>query len=170
MVFMNRKKATLRIIAGWAILCGLILNWGCQPNSIDDSSAAVITERANVEPSSMTSIVSPNGGRMQMTPTLSIPIEADMQNLINKAIADLAQRLTVPVNDIVLLEATSVVWPDGSLGCPQEGMQYAQVLTPGYLIRLKSGDQEYEYHSSKESTVIYCENPTLPVPGTPGDV
>jgi hypothetical protein len=103
-----------------------------------------------------------------MTP--SPPADPGLQSLINMAITDLAQRLGVPANEIVLLEATSVVWPDGSLGCPQEGMVYAQVLTPGYLIRLQAGIQEFEYHASKGTTVIYCENPSSPVPGTPPDV
>jgi hypothetical protein len=57
-----------------------------------------------------------------------------LQNLIEKAITDLAKRLAVPVDEITLLEAKSVIWPDASLGCPEEGMQYAQVLTR-YLIR-----------------------------------
>ena len=103
-----------------------------------------------------------------MTPTL--PAEAGLQFLIDKSMADLAQRLAVSINEIILLEATSVVWLDSSLGCPQEGMAYAQVLTPGYLIRLRSGDQEFEYHASRGTEVVYCENPMPPVEGTPGDV
>ncbi len=102
-----------------------------------------------------------------MTPSLSIPADAGLQNLIDKAITDLAQRLSISVNEIILLEAISVTWPDASLGCPQEGMEYAQVLTPGYLIRLKSGDQTFEYHASQGTTIIHCENPMPPVPGTP---
>lgn len=110
------------------------------------------------------------GNNAQMTPTLPTPVESNLQLLINKASADLAQRLTISENEIVVLEATSVVWPDGSLGCPQEGMVYAQVLTPGYLIRLKSRDQEFEYHASRGTEVVYCENPMPPVEGTLGDV
>jgi hypothetical protein len=77
--------------------------------------------------------------------------------------------LSILAAEISLLEATAVVWPDASLGCPQEGMVYAQVLTPGYLIRLQSGNQEFEYHASRGTTIIYCENPSPPVPGTPTD-
>jgi hypothetical protein len=62
--------------------------------------------------------------------------------------------------------AEQVVWPDSSLGCPQEGMLYAQVLTPGYLIRLAFGKHEFEYHASKRTSIFYCENPTSPAPGT----
>lgn len=103
-----------------------------------------------------------------MTPTLSD--YPGLQNLIETAKTDLARRLAVSVNDIVLLEAAGVVWPDASLGCPQEGMEYAQVLTPGYLIRLQFGDLHYEYHTGRGTTVIYCENPSPHVPSTPGDV
>jgi hypothetical protein len=49
-------------------------------------------------------------------------------------------------------------------------MMYAEVLTPGFLIVLSANDQEYEYHAGKNSDIFYCENPTPPVPGTPGDV
>jgi hypothetical protein len=92
-----------------------------------------------------------------------------LQKLIESSRQDLAKRLSVPVEEIVLLEAVGVTWPDSSLGCPQEGMAYAQVLIPGYLIRLQAGNAEFEYHAGKGSTVIYCENPVPPVPGMPGN-
>lgn len=105
-----------------------------------------------------------------MTPSLPAPADAGLQRLIETAKEDLAQRLAISAKEIILLEATSVVWPDASLGCPQEGMAYAQVLTPGYLIRLEFGNQEFEYHANKGTYIIYCENPTPPVPGTPADI
>ena len=148
-----RKEVVLRTVVGLMILCGLMLSLGCQADSMDVLPTMESTAGPRIE-----------------SPSTSIPTEASMQNLINKAMADLAQRLAVSLNEIVLLEATSVVWPDASLGCPQEGMEYAQVLTPGYLFRLKSGDQEFEYHASRGTSIVYCENPTPPVPGTPPDV
>jgi hypothetical protein len=68
------------------------------------------------------------------------------------------------------VKATSIVWPDSSLGCPQDSMVYAQVLTPGYLIVLETGGKVYEYHANRDTYVIFCENPSPPVPGTPGDI
>lgn len=105
-----------------------------------------------------------------MTPSLPTPADSGLQNLIDKATADLAQRLTISANEIILLEAMSVVWPDSSLGCPQEGMAYAQVLTPGYLIRLEYAGNKFEYHAGKDASITYCTNPTPPVQGTPGDI
>jgi hypothetical protein len=97
----------------------------------------------------------------------SIPSAPTLQNLIEQAKADLAQRLSIPAIQITVLEVGEVVWPDSSLGCPQPGMMYAEVLTPGYLIRLNANDQEYEYHAGKSLDVFLCENPDPPVEGVP---
>ena len=102
-----------------------------------------------------------------MTPSLSPPADPGLQSLIEKAKADLSQRLSISADNIVVVEATSVIWPDSSLGCPQEGMAYAQVLTPGYLILLEYRDNKYEYHAGKDTSITYCESPTPPVSGTP---
>ncbi len=102
-----------------------------------------------------------------MTPSPSTPTASGLQNLIEKAKENLAQRLSISVTQISLVEATEVVWPDSSLGCPQEGMAYAQVLTPGYLILLEYSGTTFEYHASKGNYVITCVNPSPPFPGTP---
>ena len=98
-----------------------------------------------------------------------LPVDAGLSNLIEKAKTDLANRLAVSTNEINLTEAMSVTWPDSSLGCPQEGMFYAQVLTAGYLILLEQGGTTYEYHASSGDTIVTCDNPSPPVPGSPGN-
>jgi hypothetical protein len=47
-------------------------------------------------------------------------------------------------------------WSDTSLGCPQEGFMYAQVITPGYLIVLEAQGQTYEYHTDTQANVVLC--------------
>jgi hypothetical protein len=92
----------------------------------------------------------------QPVPTVSDP---GLQGLIEKAKEDLAQRLSIPVTQINLVEATEVEWSDASLDCPQPGVDYIQVLTPGYRIALEAGGQAYEYHSNRDAYIVYCENP-----------
>ncbi len=154
----------MRIYISFILFWASLLSAGCQTNAVDTGAPVESTASPIVEP------ISPNTGEPQMAPSLPGSNDPGLKNLVDKAIADLAQRLAVSADEIVLLEATGVTWPDGSLGCPQEGMAYAQVLTPGYLIRLRSGDQEFEYHASRGTEVVYCENPMPPVEGTPGDV
>jgi hypothetical protein len=104
-----------------------------------------------------------------MTPTSAFPTAPNLQNLIEKAKEDLTQRLSISTIQINVVDAKEVIWSNSSLGCPQPGMLYAEVLTPGYLIRLNANDQDYEYHAGKGSAIFYCENPTPPFEGLPGD-
>ena len=99
----------------------------------------------------------------------STPVSAAMQIAV-QARDDLALKLGIPADQITISSAQAVTWSDSSLGCPQPGMNYTQVLTPGYLILLEAGGKIYEYHASKGTSIIYCENPTPPVPGMPGDI
>jgi hypothetical protein len=102
------------------------------------------------------------GDNSQMT-----PIAPGLQDLVEKSKEDLAKRLSITVAEINLAEAAEVIWPDSSLGCPQEGMLYTQVLTPGYLILLEYANNKYEYHAGRGPDFIFCTNPTLPLPGAP---
>jgi hypothetical protein len=69
---------------------------------------------------------------------------------------DLAGRLDLAADQIQVLSVEAVEWPDTSLGCPQPGMMYAQVLTPGYRIGLQAGGQAYTYHTGGDNLVL-CE-------------
>lgn len=81
--------------------------------------------------------------------------------LIEKAKNDLAQRLDIVVNQIYVVETSEVTWPDTSLGCPQEGMVYAEVVTDGFLIKLEAETQIYEYHTNGTQSGVLCENTSL---------
>ena len=67
--------------------------------------------------------------------------------VVDLAKKDLSERLNISIGDIKLVKEEAVDWPDTSLGYPEEGMMYAQVITPGFRIILKSQDKLYEYHS-----------------------
>ncbi|MCY3691710.1 MAG: hypothetical protein OXI54_01550 [Chloroflexota bacterium] len=60
----------------------------------------------------------------------------------------LAERLSVPADTLALVSDDKVQWSDASLGCPQEGMMYAQVITPGHRITFSYGGEHYEVHTS----------------------
>jgi len=104
-----------------------------------------------------------------MTLTPAFPYAQNLQNLIEKAKTDLAQRLSISESEISVVDARDVVWSNASLGCPQPGMLYAEGLTPGYLVLLNTNNKDYEYHTGKNSDPFLCENPTSPVPGMAGD-
>jgi hypothetical protein len=72
---------------------------------------------------------------------------------------DLAQRLNLGIEQITLVSAERVTWPDASLGCPQPGMIYAQVRQPGMRILLSAGGHIYAYHNAGKRSPFLCENP-----------
>lgn len=114
--------------------------------------------------------VSPTQGESTpMPPPQSTPAVFNLQNLIDKATQDLALRLSISATQINIVNATEVVWPDGSLGCPQKGMAYIQILIPGYLIVLEVDNNKYEYHSGRDGNITYCQNPTPPATGIPSN-
>lgn len=48
--------------------------------------------------------------------------------------AAVAKELGLKSTDLTLLKSEEVQWPDSSLGCPQKGMHYLQVITPGWRV------------------------------------
>lgn len=89
--------------------------------------------------------------------TLASEETLDLEKAKEKALADLARRLNVDPKAIQVVEAKEVTWEDTSLGCPEEGKKYAQILTPGFLVVLQADGQTYEYHGSSR-TIFLCGN------------
>ncbi len=85
------------------------------------------------------------------------PFDPSMEKTVTQAKDDLAQRLAIDPGQIVLVEAASVTWPDGSLGCPQPGMAYTQVQVDGLLIRFSAGGRIYEYHGGGGRAPFLCQ-------------
>jgi hypothetical protein len=101
-----------------------------------------------------------------MNPSSPTPSASGLEGLIEKAREDLAQRLSISPDQISLVEAAGVVWPDSSMGCPQPGMQYLQVPEDGALIILQADGNMYEYHRGGRRGLFLCEkkykNPSPP--------
>ena len=103
-----------------------------------------------------------------------ITVEKPTPALLNlpqttQAVDDLAALLGVATNAIEVVSVEMVVWPDGSLGCPQPGMAYIQVLQDGLRIRLAADGVRYEYHSGGRRAPFLGQNPTEPAPPGVGD-
>jgi hypothetical protein len=93
--------------------------------------------------------------------------DPNLADLVALASADLLTRLSVTLDEIVVVSAESVVWPDGSLGCPIPGMRYIQVQVEGAKIMLTVDGSQYNYHSGASRGPFLCV-PTKGAPGTTG--
>jgi hypothetical protein len=76
--------------------------------------------------------------------------------VVRLAKEDLAQRLSLAPDDIRLVAVEPVDWSDTSLGCPQPGMMYAQVITPGFRVVLEAEGERYQYHTDRDRGIVLC--------------
>lgn len=94
--------------------------------------------------------------------------DAAAKPAVQEALADFAARLDVEQDAITVLTYAEVTWSDGSLGCPQPGMQYTQALVPGQQLILSVADSaqsDASYHAGKNGTFKYCASPQPPISG-----
>jgi hypothetical protein len=77
-------------------------------------------------------------------------------SLVDLAMADLASTLGLSVDQVTPLAVEAHTFPDTSLGVPQEGMMYAQVLTDGWIITLGAEGGTYTYHAA-DDTIVRAE-------------
>jgi hypothetical protein len=73
--------------------------------------------------------------------------------------ADFAASLGIAPDQVTVASVEEVTWSDGSLGCPQPGQAYVQVLTPGYRVVLEAEGQQAEYHTGQGPSpmVVRCD-------------
>ena len=93
-------------------------------------------------------VTSPQEAPMPRPPVVSDPVAF--------AVEDLAARLSVPADAITVVRVEEVDWPDGSLGCPQPGMRYKQMLVNGSFIQLSVDGRLYNYHSGGSRSPFLC--------------
>lgn len=151
---MNTMMKTTRI---WFVICAAtLLICACQPAMIDTGSSATQND-------SSASDSTDNNSTGSVTtidvPASSIELSGVQQVLAMRAVDALAAELGIDASQVAITEMQAVDWPDASLGCPEEGMMYAAMLTSGYKIMLEANGESHEYHSSdrEESNVVKCE-------------
>lgn len=145
----------MRNIVKLVIVWGVLLCIGCQAIPANDGTPLTVTS----SPAPGT----PPQGEANMPPSLPTPADPILQSLLQRIAEDLASRLAIPADEIALVETTEVEWSDSSLDCPQPGVSYLQVITPGYRIILQANDTQYEYHSNRDSYFVYCEDRVPPI-------
>ncbi|MCC7360182.1 MAG: hypothetical protein IT317_11930 [Anaerolineales bacterium] len=87
-------------------------------------------------------------------PPTKTPIPDDLSPAARAAREALAASLGLSVDQITLVSAEAVDWPDACLGLTLPGVVCAQVITPGYLIVLETDGGVYEYHTNSDGSVI----------------
>jgi len=159
---MRGRTGRLWIVVGaWAIAWALS---ACRPipaGGTEPFSPASTTAQPRVTPAITVSSPAPTPSpRPSATPTQEewsiVPAEA--RPTVDRARSDLASRLQIGEEQVRMVSIETVDWRDSSLGCPQPGRSYLQVITPGYRIVLRVAGSTYEYHAAQgQDRVILCQ-------------
>ena len=100
---------------------------------------------------------------MSQVPLTPVALDA----LVRAALVEAARVSGRPHSALTVMDAAPVVWPDGSGGCPQPGVEYTQATVPGYRIRIQAGKQLLNFHATRfGSAPVLCPaervQPALP--------
>ena len=98
----------------------------------------------------------PPGATPTVPPPSAGPVPVGVAAAIRQALADASQRTGRPTDELQIVSAESVTWPDGALGCPQPGMAYTQALVPGFRVRVRAGEELFDYHSGRSGAPTLC--------------
>ena len=85
---------------------------------------------------------------------IDIPMEA--LPVVELVLQGAATQLGVDPAALTVTGIDAVDWPDSSLGCPEDGGVYAQVISPGYRITVTDGTSTLEYHTGSNETIVLC--------------
>ena len=171
---MRKRYLTVPLLALALAACGQpespTAGGGQVPLSATSQAAATPSTAAATAPPTMTPVpvqtpeptaaASPEPA--QTTP--AAPAEA----LIADVQTRLAAHLGVQSSALRYTSFSTQTWPNGALGCPQEGMVYPQVLTSGYVVVFSDGARQYEVHTSerKEDAVLCLNEQPVTLSGT----
>ncbi len=120
-------------------------------------SETTITEPPATEPGDLSPEEGADTAPLPSEPMVADGVDQALVAFAAPAVTDLATRLDIDISDITIVVAESVVWPDGSLGCPQPEMSYTQVQVDGTRIVLKAIGENYQYHSGGTRELFLCE-------------
>jgi hypothetical protein len=86
-----------------------------------------------------------------------VTVPPDAASVVEAAMSDATAHLGVSRDQLHVDQVQAHQWPDSSLGCPQPGQLYSQIVTPGYLVVISGSGKQLEYHTDARSHVTLCQ-------------
>jgi hypothetical protein len=78
-------------------------------------------------------------------------------DLLARVLADAAERTGLAQDALAVADSRQVTWSDGSLGCPEPGMNYTQALVPGWHVLVAAGEAMLDYRLAEQGYFRLCE-------------
>jgi hypothetical protein len=91
----------------------------------------------------------------------TVTLDGDVQTMSSEhspiadlAVQTLAEEMNIPISNIEVDTVRTIEWRDGSIGCPEPGVAYAQVITPGHKITLRVDGQLHFVHEANGRAAV----------------
>jgi hypothetical protein len=99
-----------------------------------------------------------SGALLESQQPMGEPVNtASMPRGVRRAVvADAAKRFNVAESEVVLARAERLTWSDGSLGCPEPGLAYTQMLVAGFRVDATTSAGTLTYHTDSRGKVASC--------------
>jgi hypothetical protein len=84
--------------------------------------------------------------------------EEPPDTVVEAALNAASTQLGVPADNLIVVMTAQRDWADASLGCPEPGRTYAQVITPGYAVWVDTDDlvMEVQVNTDTGSRTAIC--------------
>lgn len=106
----------------------------------------------SLQPSSAQPTRLPDGSPPAASGSIDLP-----QQFIDPVVAEAARVSGVPVDQVMVISAEAVTFPDGGLGCPVPGMSYTQVQVDGFKIVVEAGGTRYDFRGTAADKFRLCD-------------
>ncbi|MEP6637804.1 MAG: hypothetical protein ABJC39_00515 [Chloroflexota bacterium] len=93
-------------------------------------------------------------GSSSLGPSSGLPA-----SVTDPVVAEIARLANVASDQVTVVSAEEVTFPDGSLGCPMPGVMYTQVMTDGFKIIAEAGGTTYDFRGAGPDQFRRCEKP-----------
>ena len=91
------------------------------------------------------------------SPTGERPMKGKVpQRILDPILKEAAALSKIAPEKLVIVRAQPVIWNDGSLGCPEPGMEYTQALVNGYWVVIEAAGQTYDFRVGHGGSVRLC--------------
>lgn len=152
--------ACLRVLGAASIV--LFVLTACSPGALPTEAPTLVlipstaTPTATLIPPTPTVPDLPGPEDVFSTPQAAVTPIMD-RALLDQAIADLVQTLSIAPEEVRVLRLDAAVWTNIDLGCGDGQLPPLELEIQGFRILLEAGDTVYEYHTDNRSKVRRCE-------------
>jgi hypothetical protein len=115
------------------------------------AAAGERTRAGIAPPTRIPDVVANSGPAGEPVPSAAVP-----RAVRRAVVADAARRFKVAESAVVLARAEQLTWSDGSLGCPEPGQMYTQMLVPGFRVVAKTDEGALLYHTDSRGHAVAC--------------